>query len=117
METCLTRTQLTDYEAAKLHEVAIKVYNHSFAVGAFMVRYGRPEVLAEAAELFSALLDELVADAEIRTEALGYGRIMANFKMEDTHASQSYRLCNEFEYDLFRAAIGTREGNQAKAAK
>jgi hypothetical protein len=105
----LNRTDLTDYEAAQLHATELKVADHSFAVGAFMTRYGREEVLREAAELFLELLESLVADADIRTGALAYERDMSEFSMNDTHASQAHQLRQHFLFDLYRAAIAERE--------
>lgn len=105
----LTRTQLTAYEAEALHRVDRAAYDHSLAVGAFVTRYGRPEVLQEAAELFLSLLDELVADTDIRTGAFEYAMFMAEFGMNDRHASQAYRLREEFQRDLYNAAIAERE--------
>jgi len=110
----LNRTDLTQYETEKLHLADRKVADHSLAVGAFMTRYGRPEVLQEAADLFLSLLDELVADTDIRTGALDYAMFMAECGMNDRHASQAYRLREEFQFDLYLAAISTREGNEAR---
>lgn len=104
----LKRTDLTAYETNALHQTEVKVREHAFAVGAFVTRYGRQEVLMEAANLFMALHDDLVADADIRTGALDYGMFMAEFGMNDYHASQSHRLQEEFLVSLYRAVIAER---------
>jgi hypothetical protein len=105
----LNRTDLTDYEAAQLHATMLQVVDHSIAVGAFMTRYGQHEVLLEAANLFTDLLESLVTNADIRTGALAYGRNMSEFAKNDRHASQAYQLREEFLFDLYRAAIAERE--------
>lgn len=117
MNTTLNRTDLTAYETEVLHATEVKVAEHSFAVGAFMTRYGSEEVLHEAADLFLSLLDQLVADADIRDGALEYGQVMSEFGMNDSHASQAYQLRERFLFDLYRAVLGTREGNKVKAAE
>lgn len=108
MSIQLTRTDLTQYETEKLHLAELKVADYSLAVGAFMTRYGREEVLKEAADLFLSMLDEFVADTDIRTGALEYGMFMAEFGMNDRHASQAYQLREAFMRDLFKAAIAER---------
>lgn len=113
--TALTRTELTPYEAQALYRVLLKTSNHSLAVGAFMTRYGQPEVLQEAADLFLSLLDELVADCSIRAEALEYGQAMAKFGMNDRHGSQARQLRENFMHDLYSAAVADREHLAAKA--
>ena len=113
MSTTLNRTDLTDYETAQLHAAQLKIAEHSLAVGAFMTRYGREEVLQEAATLFLELLESLTNDANIRTGALAYGRDMAGF--EDVHASQATQLRERFAFDLYRAAVAERETSKAVA--
>jgi len=114
--TTLNRTDLTQYETEKLHLAQLKVRDHAIAVGAFMTRYGREEVLMEAADLFMFLLDDLVADTDIRDGALEYGMFMAEFRKNDRQVAQTYQLQGHFLFDLYRAVLGTREGNKAKAA-
>lgn len=104
----LNRTDLTQYETEKLHLAQLKAMQHSLAIGAFMTRYGQPEVLQEAADLFLALLDEMVADTDIRTGAFDYAMTMLNFQMNDRRASQARRLRAEFMRDLYNAAISER---------
>lgn len=111
----LTRTDLTDYETAQLHSVDQKVAEHSLAVGAFVTRYGRPEVLNEAASVFLELLESLTADANIRTGALEYGMFMAEFGSNDRHASQAYQLRERFIFDLYRATIAERQTEKVGA--
>mgnify|MGYP000075922505 CR=1 FL=1 len=111
----LTRTDLTDYETAQLHAVDQKVYEHSIAVGAFMTRYGRHEVLVEAADVFMQLHDSLLADADIRTGALEYGMVMAEFSSNDRVASQAHQLRERFIFDLYRAVIAERQTEKVGA--
>ncbi len=104
----LTRLELTAYEAERLHETEKSVAAHSISVGAFVTRYGPQEALSEAAGLFLGLLDGLVADTNIRSGALGYGMLMADFRKEERQVSQTYQLQAHFLFDLYRAAIGER---------
>jgi hypothetical protein len=115
-ETILTRTELTAYETNALHAAEVKAREHSLAIGAFMTRYGRPEVLQEAAELFLELLESLTNDADIRTGALEYGQFMAEHGANQYGISQATQLLERFMFDLFRAVIGERAGLEAKAA-
>ena len=111
----LTRTALTAYEAEQLHAVQVRLNAHSLAIGAYMTRYGRPEVLQEAAELFLELLESLVNDADIRTGALAYERDMSEFAMAETRVSQATQLRESFAFDLYRAAVADRETVKAGA--
>lgn len=110
----LTRTDLTTYETNALHAAEVKAREHSLTIGAYMTRYGRPEVMQEAAALFLELLESLTNDADIRTGALGYGQVMAEFAANDRHAAQATQLVNAFMFDLYRAAIAERAGLEAK---
>jgi len=113
MSITLNRTELTAYETEQLHATQVKIRDHSFAVGAFMTRYGREEVLQEAATLFLELLESLTNDANIRTGALAYGRDMAGF--EDVHACQATQLCERFAFSLYSSAVAERETTKAVA--
>jgi hypothetical protein len=66
-----------------------------------------------AAEMFLKLCTALVSDSNIRTGALGYGREMARFSMNDGRATQAYQLRAEFLFDLYRAAVAERETKEA----
>lgn len=92
-----------------MHLAELQVADNSFAVGAFVMNHGRPEVLEQAAKLFIALLAEMVDDCDLRTGALDYGLAMSTFAANDYHASQSYKLRSEFLASIYRAAIATRE--------
>lgn len=103
------RLDLSEYEAKQLHEVGLEVKKHSLAVGHWVMRYGRPELLQEAAGLFLGLMCNLVQDKALRTEAFGYAEAMAKFAANDSHASQAHRLCEEFEHQLYQAVIAERK--------
>lgn len=104
----LTRTQLTDFEAAKLHAVAQEVRRHSFEVGAFVTRSGQHDALSAAADLFLSLNEDLVSDKEVRTAALEYGLAFAENRAADRHASQAATLQGEFLVMLYKNAIAER---------
>jgi hypothetical protein len=106
--TTLNRTELTEYETAILHEVKKRVRSHSIAVGAFVVRYGSEEALAEAGKLFLDLLKSLTADSGIRVEALEYGLASATWGANDQNASQAYQLRSEFLRLLYSSAIAEK---------
>jgi hypothetical protein len=106
--TTLNRTELTEYETAILHEVKKHVRSHSIAVGAFVVRYGSEEALAEAGKLFLDLLKSLTADSGIRVEALEYGLASATWGANDQNASQAYQLRSEFLRLLYSSAIAEK---------
>lgn len=109
MNTTLNRTDLTAYETEVLHATKNKVAEHSLAVGAFMTRYGSEDVLQEAANLFLELVQQLDADANLRTAALVYGMEMAEFAANDRHASQAYQLRSRFLNYLYSAAAADRK--------
>lgn len=104
----LNRTELTAYEEAVLNEVKKNVRGHSLAVGAFVVRHGSEEALAEAGELFLRLLAGLTTDSDIRVGALEYGLASATWGANDQNASQAYQLRSEFLKLLYSSAISER---------
>jgi len=108
MTTTLNRTDLTAYETEILHATKVKVAEHSLAVGAFITRHGNEASLQEAATLFLELVQQLDADANIRTAALVYGMEMAESAANDRHASQAYQLRSQFLNYLYSAAAAER---------
>lgn len=108
-----TRTDLTEHETNALHATKRRVYESSFSIGAFIMRSNDIALREQAAALFLELLNALVSDANIRTGALGYGRDMARFSMNDRNASQAHQLRAEFLSDLYRAAVSERENAEA----
>jgi hypothetical protein len=107
LEMFLTRTELTAHEYETIGNTAQKVRDHSLAVGAFVTRYGREEVLAEAADLYLSLLAELTNDLEIRTGALEYGLFFAQERTKDKN--QARQLQGEFLVLLYQNAIADRK--------
>jgi len=108
MNAELTRTQLTDFETAKLHAVAQEVRRHSFEVGAFVTRVGQHDALSTAADLFLSLNEDLATDEDVRTGALEYGLAYAENRARDRQASQASALQGEFLVMLYKAAIADR---------
>jgi hypothetical protein len=107
-EESLTRTQLTDFETAKLHAVAQEVRRHSFEVGCFVTRSGQQDAMTVAAELYLSLNDDLVSDEDVRTGALEYGLAYAENRAKDRHASQAATLQGQFLVMLYKNAIADR---------
>jgi hypothetical protein len=108
MET-LNRLDLTEYETERLHLTARVIKENSFAVGAFVTRYGSEENLKKAGHLFLCLLEELATARNLRTGAIGYGLAMAEFRAKDWNVSQATRLQAEFTCLLYSAIIAERE--------
>ena len=115
MSAELTRTQLTDFETAKLHAVAQEVRRHSFEVGAFVTRSGQHDALSAAADLFLSLNEDLASDEDVRTGALEYGLAFAENRAADRHASQAAALQGQFLVMLYKAAIADRADAEAAA--
>lgn len=111
MTATLTRTELTDHETATFHKAQLMARENSLAIGAFQTRYGQPELLTQAAELFLVALNGLVADNNIRTKALGYALEMSESRANSYGIAQATQLRELFLADLYRAAIAEREGN------
>jgi len=105
----MNRTDLTEHEAAALHAATLQIREHSLAVGAFVTRYGREEVLAEAAELYLSMLDALTNDSEIRTGALEYGIAFAEGRANDRNSSQVSQFSGQFFAMLLTNAVADRK--------
>jgi hypothetical protein len=105
----MNRTDLTAYETKALHEATLQIREHSLAVGAFVTRYGSEEVLAEAAELYLSMLDELTNDSQIRTGALEYGIAFAEGRANDRQASQASQLWGQFLSMVLTNAVADRK--------
>lgn len=105
----MNRTDLTAYETKALHEASVQIRNHSLAVGAFVTRYGREEVLAEAAELYLSILDKLTNDSQIRTGALEYGVAFAASKANLRQVSQASQLQGQFLEMVLTNAVADRK--------
>ena len=109
----LTRTALTEYETEKLHMAFTRVKDYSFEVGVFMTRWGQPDLLQKASDLFLSLNAELFADVDIRTGALEYGLAFAENRANDRHASQAANLVGGFLALVYSATIADRLTSKA----
>lgn len=107
MQMWVNRMDLTAYETEAGHQVALKVREHSLAVGAFVTRYGRDEVLQEAAELYLLLVEELTNDSQIRMEALDYALHWAENRTRDK--VQAIQLQGEFLKMIYNNVIANRK--------
>jgi hypothetical protein len=105
----MNRTDLTAYETKTLHEATLQIRKHSLAVGAFVTRYGREEVLAEAAELYLSLLEALTNDLEIRTGALEYWNAFAASRANLRQVSQAAQLQGQFLEMVLTNALADRK--------